>query len=162
MHKCKRGHDSIRNKEGKCVECVRANDRARYQRRKAEKRAYDREYYRKNKGHIKTKAKQWQNENRERKNVICLAYYKRNREKVLTLQQSRHCRRPKWLSNFHIQQIKDHYKMARDITELTGVQYHVDHIVPLNGEKVSGLHVPWNLQVIPAIENISKSAKHNP
>lgn len=68
---------------------------------------------------------------------------------------------PDWLTEEHNNQIKEIYKHARECEILTGDKYHVDHIIPLNGEKVSGLHVPWNLQVLPADINITKSNKYD-
>jgi 5-methylcytosine-specific restriction endonuclease McrA len=42
------------------------------------------------------------------------------------------------------------------LNKSTGVQWHVDHIIPLQGKNVSGLHVPENLQVIQGSLNIKK------
>lgn len=64
---------------------------------------------------------------------------------------------PKWLTPEQRKQIVDIYEHMRDCRVVTGEDYHVDHIVPLRGENVCGLHVPWNLQVLPASVNISKS-----
>jgi len=64
---------------------------------------------------------------------------------------------PKWLTPEQRKQIVDIYEHMRDCRVVTGEDYHVDHIVPLRGENVCGLHVPWNLQVLPACVNMSKS-----
>lgn len=64
---------------------------------------------------------------------------------------------PAWLSDAQKKEIESFYAEAQFISEATGVKYHVDHIVPLHGKNVCGLHLPWNLQVITASENRIKS-----
>jgi hypothetical protein len=91
-----------------------------------------------------------------------LEYFRRNpgvdAARVAKRKADRLKRTPQWLDSFQLEQIKQYYKKAQSITENTGVKHHVDHIVPLRGKTVSGLHVPWNLQIITAIEN---GIKHN-
>ena len=68
-------------------------------------------------------------------------------------------RTPKWLTDDQKNQIIEIYHQASLLTKQNDVQYHVDHIVPLCGKNVSGLHVPWNLQIITAKENLRKYNK---
>jgi hypothetical protein len=51
------------------------------------------------------------------------------------------------------------YKSCVEVTACTGVLHHVDHVLPIRSKEVCGLHVPWNLQIIPAEENIHKGNK---
>jgi len=66
---------------------------------------------------------------------------------------------PTWLTKEHFDEIDQIYWLAQDLKAVSGQNYHVDHIIPLQGESVCGLHVPWNLQVLPSEINISKSNK---
>lgn len=66
---------------------------------------------------------------------------------------------PKWLSESQLLHIKCKYQLAA-MLNIHGVEaWHVDHIVPIRGKDVCGLHVPWNLRVIPAKENMTKGNK---
>ena len=68
---------------------------------------------------------------------------------------------PAWLSQKQLSQIKYLYWLSKDLETTSGQKYHVDHIVPLQGRHVCGLHVPWNLQVIPAEINLSKGNRYD-
>ena len=64
---------------------------------------------------------------------------------------------PSWLTEDEKIRIRCYYQVAAMYNREGLDIYHVDHIVPLQGKTVSGLHVPWNLQVIPAKLNWQKS-----
>jgi hypothetical protein len=66
---------------------------------------------------------------------------------------------PSWLTLIHLAQIEEFYEMAEAKTMQTGIPHEVDHMVPLLGKTVRGLHVPWNLQILTDKENISKKNK---
>jgi len=68
-------------------------------------------------------------------------------------------RTPKWLTKSDKIEIRWAYQIAKERTRDTGIQWHVDHIIPLKGKIVSGLHVPSNLQIITAKENFKKRNK---
>jgi len=66
---------------------------------------------------------------------------------------------PKWVDSDMLWFIKEAHDLRELRTAMTGTEWHVDHIIPLNGKEARGLRVPWNIQVIPASENIQKGAK---
>jgi hypothetical protein len=109
------------------------------------------------------------------------AYYERNRQKVIdasaawrrdnpekyAAQRRPHNakrraakldRTPPWSDLDEVSLI---YKQAASLQRLLGRPIHVDHMVPLRGEAVSGLHVPENLQITFAEHNLAKSNTHS-
>ena len=89
-------------------------------------------------------------------------YGKKNPQKICAMASKRRAairnRTPSWLTVDDLWLIEEAYSLAQMRTKLFGFKWHVDHIIPLHGRKVSGLHVPNNLQVIPATVNHRKAA----
>ena len=63
---------------------------------------------------------------------------------------------PPWLTDDHWAEMQNMHERAKEITVETGVAHVVDHIHPLKSPVVSGLHVPWNLQILSHVDNLAK------
>ena len=107
--------------------------------------------------------KEYRESNKDKLLLRDKKYRQNNPQKILALNSKRRSAKlnatPPWLTNSDYIEIEELFICARMFKLYTGEEYHVDHIVPLQGKTVCGLHVPWNLQVIPAKENLSKSNK---
>ena len=135
------------------------------------------EWYERNKELTKERARAWVIANPEKRYAI----HRKNREKDLenhnarnrewntnnkplkaALQAKRKSailqRTPVWDKDAHL--IVAKYQLANMLTRETGIPHHVDHIIPLQGKNVSGLHVFANLRVILGEDNVKKSNKY--
>ena len=166
---CKYGHIAPRKTKGTCVEClkvewIKSNEsRAEYFKqynRREEVKDKKNEWYEANKEQVMNAAKirpieikrEYQKAWKERNTTWVRADTKARRRKHREAT-------PKWLTKKEKAEIRQLYQIAIIMSKTTGEQYVVDHIVPLRGNDVCGLHVPWNLRVITQEENLKKSNK---
>ena len=166
---CKHGHIAPRKTKGACTECLkvewaealtkRAGYYAEYNKSSAGVKAKQ-EYYARNTEAVKSRAQARPNEekhfHRKKHKAANPDLYK---ELVNVRRRRFRDATPKWLTAEQKLEIRFHYRMAIALSRATKIPHAVDHIIPLQGEDVCGLHVPWNLRVITQDENLKKSNK---
>lgn len=121
-------------------------------------------YYDRKKVEISKGQMLYREKNREKLKQAWFDWYAENRvsqvEKAVMRRKKVMDATPLWLSIEQRKEMSGIYFESILATEKTGIKHEVDHIVPISGKLVCGLHVPWNLQVITKLENIRKSNRH--
>ena len=107
------------------------------------------DYRQTNKEKISKRVKKWCEDNRDKRQLYWSNY------RSAKLQAT-----PKWLTKEDNDKMLEFYTESSRRTKETGIKHHVDHVMALQGKDFCGLHVPWNLQVLTASENSSKSNKN--
>lgn len=144
-----------------CKECEAVRSKSKFERRKETQLAKAKEWRKANPDTFRAGIDAWRERNPGRYEQAIKDWASRNRDKVNATWMRREAgkknRTPAWLTPDELWMIEQAYDIAALRTKMLGIQFHVDHILPLQGKTVSGLHVPWNLQVITAKENQMKS-----
>ena len=156
---CKRGHIGLRiTATGTCVECRKITAKQRYHANPEVTKARTKKNYTANAEKLRAKRREWYYANAEKARAEAAPRSREWRKKnprhhnALTAAHKKivKVRTPKWAD---MVKITEFYKGCPD-------GYHVDHVIPLRGNIVSGLHTVENLQYLPARENISKSNRY--
>jgi hypothetical protein len=163
---CKQGHLAERyTLTGHCCECVKEEARKRQATWRSLNREKHREqiskYQKENREKVTEYQKLWKHNNPEKVKISSKKSRQTNKHVRNAHTAKRRARKaqrtPLWLTNDELFLIQEAYALASLRTKLTGIEWHVDHIIPMQGDTVSGLHCINNLQIILAKENCSKS-----
>ena len=152
---CKNGHSGWRYTiNSDCVECAQSRQET------SARKEYESKY--------RKTAKYQEYQKQYQSKYICTDKYKQQKRvyaeqnkskltaKTRKYQAAKLNRTPDWLTPDDLWMIEQAYELAALRGHMFNFPWHVDHILPLLGRVVSGLHVPHNLQVIPAKDNQRK------
>lgn len=151
---------------GGCLECFRSRAVAYQNAYRKRNRNPHLEYSRVYQARARLEGTDWASQNRDKMHELQRAWRRNNRDKMYAGSARRRANKaqacPAWLTADDHRQIAAKFDLANRLFVETGIHHEVDHIVPLQGKTVTGLHVPWNLQAIPTSVNRQKPRHWNP
>lgn len=115
-----------------------------------------------NKGpNTRARSTKWRAANLDLARAMVRDWSRRHPEKCAAYQAKRRAdqlqRTPIWAD---LEKIEEVYREAVIARQMFGEPWHVDHVIPLRGKRVSGLHIHTNLQLLPGPENIRKGNRY--
>jgi 5-methylcytosine-specific restriction endonuclease McrA len=148
-------------KQSRCKVCQNELTKSYAERNREKTREYTRKWRKQNKEY----ASGWAKANPESIRKAHKKWVSKNKHKRAATEAKRRASllksTPTWLDDSHLEDIQGIYCLANKLGVLTEEPMEVDHIVPLQGENVCGLHVPWNLQVLHQKINRRKNNRYN-
>lgn len=148
----------------RCRICERARMAAWHARNPDRSKKYQARYRKDNREKVRQADRRWRQANPavayETLRKSRLKFPERRREQLAQYRARMLKATPPWLTEAQRAAMQEIYKEAVQLSNETGIPHHVDHVVPLRGRNVWGLHVPWNLQILPAVFNIKKGNRH--
>ena len=147
-------------KKNKAYARVKAWRAANPEKRAAQIKRYAEKYPEK----VSERTIRWKRANPEKAAQVSRATRIKNSDRVLAnkakYRASKRNRTPVWITPRDLEAIRCFYAVAKMYNRESNDKWHVDHVIPLNGKNVSGLHVPENLCVVRAKENHLKNSKY--
>ena len=134
--------NALHGVRSQCKGCIATWRKTRNADAKETDKLTHKEWYSKNKVRLARLSKSWTQANKD-------SVYARNKARKRKLKVCT----PPWAN---MESIRTEYKLAQWCSDVMKTPYHVDHIIPIKGNNVCGLHVENNLRVIPAVDNIRK------
>ena len=164
---CPKGHDTFicgRNKQWLCKQCDRENSAQYRTAHKEELRIKERIAAKRDKEKLRKRQRQWREDNKEKRRLQKKRYYERHKKIILAKQKEYNKLHPESLRTSRLKNKLERkqrvpkfgQKGIKAFIKNTPKGYVVDHILPLCGKKMSGLHVRWNLQYLTPKQNRKK------